>query len=292
MAYNSKYTGAEVDALLDKVAANDVISIDSALSTTSENPVQNKVVTAALNSVTQQLGSPSGDPMHYMYEASGATYNATDEDIPMVGVYGDSYLHKAKHWHLNELGDITNAEMMEIYRQSSLVNQRALARAYTGFTCRTNLPLVWDGRCNVSEGFDNMQATNFCVRTQMEVFRMVSRRNAGDIYPKWSSPASFFYASQKLRKIIGEFCFADGPTAVAFECALLEEVRLRELKHTVSFKACSKLSSASILYMIANSAATSAIVITLHADAYARAEADTEIQASLTTHPNVQLASA
>lgn len=44
MAYNSKYTGAEVDALLDKVAENDVISIDSALSTTSENAVQNKAI--------------------------------------------------------------------------------------------------------------------------------------------------------------------------------------------------------------------------------------------------------
>ena len=48
MAYNSKYTGAEVDALLDKVAENDVISIDSALSTTSENPVMNKVIAEEL----------------------------------------------------------------------------------------------------------------------------------------------------------------------------------------------------------------------------------------------------
>lgn len=49
MAYHSKYSGAEVDSLLDKIKADDVGSIDSSLSTTSENPVQNKVITEELN---------------------------------------------------------------------------------------------------------------------------------------------------------------------------------------------------------------------------------------------------
>lgn len=49
MAYHSNYSGAEVDALLDKIKNDDVGSIDSSLSTTSENPVQNKVITEELN---------------------------------------------------------------------------------------------------------------------------------------------------------------------------------------------------------------------------------------------------
>lgn len=49
MAYHSKYSGAEVDALLDKIKDDDVGSIDSSLSTTSENPVKNKVITEELN---------------------------------------------------------------------------------------------------------------------------------------------------------------------------------------------------------------------------------------------------
>ena len=49
MAYHSKYSGAEVDALLDKIKDDEVGSIDSSLSTTSENPVQNKVITEELN---------------------------------------------------------------------------------------------------------------------------------------------------------------------------------------------------------------------------------------------------
>lgn len=49
MAYQSKFTGAEVDSLLEKIAADDVGRIDSALSTTSTNPVTNKIVTGELN---------------------------------------------------------------------------------------------------------------------------------------------------------------------------------------------------------------------------------------------------
>lgn len=51
MEYHSKYTGAEVDALLGKVESGDVggkVTVDSALSTTSENPVMNKVITEEL----------------------------------------------------------------------------------------------------------------------------------------------------------------------------------------------------------------------------------------------------
>jgi hypothetical protein len=49
MAYHSKFTGAEVDSLLEKIAADDVGRIDSALSTTSTNPVTNKTITEELN---------------------------------------------------------------------------------------------------------------------------------------------------------------------------------------------------------------------------------------------------
>jgi hypothetical protein len=49
MAYKSKYTGAETDALLDKINNDNVGKIDAFLSTTSEKPVTNKVLTVELN---------------------------------------------------------------------------------------------------------------------------------------------------------------------------------------------------------------------------------------------------
>lgn len=52
MAYHSKFTGAEVDSLLEQVQKGEVgekVTVDSSLSTTSENPVMNKVITEELN---------------------------------------------------------------------------------------------------------------------------------------------------------------------------------------------------------------------------------------------------
>ena len=59
--------------------------------------------------------TPSGDPMHYAYEAVGATYNNTSADITITGIYGDTIVHKAGHWLLNEIGDISNKELRSIY---------------------------------------------------------------------------------------------------------------------------------------------------------------------------------
>ena len=60
--YESKYTGAEVDALLGKVESGDVggkVTVDSALSTESENPVQNKVVTEKLTELSAEVSELS-----------------------------------------------------------------------------------------------------------------------------------------------------------------------------------------------------------------------------------------
>ena len=65
MAYHSKYSGVEVDALLDKIKDDNVGSIDSSLSTTSENPVQNKVITEELNKKVNEtnIATINGQPL-------------------------------------------------------------------------------------------------------------------------------------------------------------------------------------------------------------------------------------
>lgn len=64
------------------------------------------------------------------------------------------------------------------------------------------------------------------------------------------------------------------------------------LKKGISFVDSPLLSNESILFLINHEASTSAITITLHPDAYARAMADEEILAALETHTNISLASA
>ena len=55
MSYYSRHTGEEVDSLLDKVKEGDVVEVDTSLSSTSKNPVQNKVVTSALSNKQDKL---------------------------------------------------------------------------------------------------------------------------------------------------------------------------------------------------------------------------------------------
>lgn len=58
MAYKSKYTGSQIDTLLEKIEDINLpekMSIDSELSLVSENPVQNKVITRALQRVNDRL---------------------------------------------------------------------------------------------------------------------------------------------------------------------------------------------------------------------------------------------
>lgn len=65
-----------------------------------------------------------------------------------------------------------------------------------------------------------------------------------------------------------------------------------KLKKDISFVDSPLLSNESVLFLINHEAATSAITITLHADAYARAMADADILSALEQHTNISLASA
>lgn len=64
-------------------------------------------------------------------------------------------------------------------------------------------------------------------------------------------------------------------------CKKLEYIQIKILGNDISFSDSPNLSKESILYMIQNSAATSAITITLHPTAYAMALADNDIQTAL-----------
>lgn len=75
-------------------------------------------------------------------------------------------------------------------------------------------------------------------------------------------------------------------------CFNLEEVKINSIRVSLSFSDSPNLSKDSILYMIQNSAATSAITITLHPTAYAMAIADSDIQAALQEKTFVSLAQA
>ena len=85
---------------------------------------------------------------------------------------------------------------------------------------------------------------------------------------------------------------AKNVSSFAYNCLLLQDIRIKNLPLSISFASSTLLSKESLLYMIENEAATSAITITLSALAYARLNADSDILAALDAHPNITIASA
>lgn len=75
-------------------------------------------------------------------------------------------------------------------------------------------------------------------------------------------------------------------------CVALEELRLLNLPLSLNLADSPLISKASILYIVTNAAPTTAITITLHADAYARLANDADIVAALAAQPLITLVSA
>lgn len=75
-------------------------------------------------------------------------------------------------------------------------------------------------------------------------------------------------------------------------CNNLAHIKIKNLAMSVSASTASLISKDSLLYMINNEAATSAITITLHSYAYSRLAEDADIVEALSNHPLVTLASA
>ena len=251
-------------------------------STDTQYPSAKAVYDALQNVGGGGMTTPSGDPMHYMFEAVGATYNATDADIPMVGIYGDSYVHKAGYWHLNELGDITNEEMRLIYNERyPTKTMRYMQEWFREASARTTLSSLTQT--------SSTQGNYIGTKAKCETMLFTADIN-GEIM--LANLADGFYRAEKLRKILGilNMSSATAINNTSLYCPMLEYVRFKGVKVSANLSLAPMLSNASILYIIQNETATSAIVITLHADAYARAMADADIQAALTAHPNVSLA--
>lgn len=75
-------------------------------------------------------------------------------------------------------------------------------------------------------------------------------------------------------------------------CNSLTYIKIKNLGSNIKIHSSSLLSKDSLLYIINNEAATSAITITLAAYAYTRLAEDADVVAALANHPNISLASA
>ena len=310
-----------IDAIEIEVPEVDLSEINQSLDKIESELTELSLEVSGLSERVENLeqggqggGTPSGDPMHYMFEAVGATYNATGADIPMVGIYGDSYVHKAKHWHLNELGDITSEEMREIYAESFPMRRRIiLESAFANTNIRTNIP-IWKG-CDTTAygsaastkvslfglGCDCSLEVFAWVVDSGEMMNIVKHLNLSSV----SNLFDFRSKTPKIKKVLGEINLSNISSTYSMfsRCTSIEEIRLYKLGADLDIKLAPRLSYASIKFLLANSNATSKKTLTLHATALANAEAAylADVEQDTTTYPtlsdwalskNIQIATA
>lgn len=298
---------------LDIALANEINGKQEALTLTVKD--NGNIVLANIQGQSKEFmpATPSGDPMHWAYVAAGAEYNDTGADIvkdaPWADMlddnpeddgtkYGYEYskvLHKAGCWYLNGVGDLSNNDMVQIYNHTNNFVRFAmddLTSVYYGLPARTNIipphKTMW---FTVKEGINMRDVVSL---SQIEVINF--NEYSAKTHP--ITPGSCIGAvahCNSLRFIINahfNMTKAYGLNDMFLRTPNLIGVFLQKINKDINFGDCGKLSKKSILYMINNEASTSAITITLHPDAYARAMADADILAALEQHTNISLASA
>lgn len=237
--------------------------------------------------------TPSGDPMHYAYEAIGAMWNGTGADIvkdaPWAELADDDadkiVVHKAGYWYLNGLGDLTNADMRQVYF-TPIFNGGFSEGMYYNTLARTIV-------CSqtIASSFVRASWRTLFRNGKIEIFGNNLAYNV-NVYDSMI----YSFAFTQMKAIL--YTINLSSTKISYEyspfsnASQLRYIKLKGLNNSLSINYSSFLTCKSILYMIQNEAATSAITITLHADAYARAMANADIVAALEAHPNVSLASA
>lgn len=216
-----------------------------------------------------------------LYEAAGAVYNET------TGFY-----------ELNGLNDITEKQMADIYIQANdiiweLSYKNIRRYSYASFRTNTSSHSIdgysdWFKKANNNLYLDN----TFVFCKNLEVLN-INGGSEYDVYVRIFTAA--FYGCEKLKTVIG---ILDVEAVASFAssfllCQALENITMKNLKADVDFKDSSLLSDASILYMVQNAAnGDKAITITLHPDALARANANSDIQSAITKNGHITLVSA
>lgn len=253
----------------------------------------NGATTAMLQdgSVTAQklsadIRSNAVSPLRPLFIAAGAEYNDTGADKTKTAPWGETVIHKAGHYYLNGLGDITEEQMMRIYHAGKISSQTPLGQ-YKETAIRTTIKGNYSG----SEG-QRLIFYYLCSNNRsIEVFNICTKTEIGVSNLRYA-----FDFCEKLKYIVPIILLDTRDSNDAFyafnNCYKLILCRIKSLKVSISFSKSSLISKDSVVYTIQNAAPSTAITITLHPDAYARLADDADIVAALEAQSLVSLVSA
>ncbi|MBO5921953.1 MAG: hypothetical protein J6Q48_06150 [Bacteroidaceae bacterium] len=227
------------------------------------------------------------NPLRPLFIAAGAEYNDSGADKTKTAPWGETVTHKAGHYYLNGLGDITEEQMMEIYNAP---HNALYEQAYAEMQ---NIRTLLFCGCSSSVGLNSCINALFLNCSNLEVIG----NNSGFFYfsSSVSTIKNLFKRCKKLRIVAVKPFYVNNAmfdSSVFSECSSLEYIRLDRLHFSLSLADCSNITKDSVLYIIQKAIPTSAITITLHPDAYARLANDADIVAALEAQPLVSLVSA
>ena len=227
------------------------------------------------------------NPLRPLYIAAGAEYNDSNIDTSRTSPWGESVTHKAGHYYLNGLGDITEEQMMAIYN-AGVANGASMASHYEGYT-KLRTCLRRNPRYNYSRVIGGYSAIDMNQSFQLCSTIEIIDVTGAAIYVK--SAIGAFQQCEKLVRIhdilnLGS-ASKSGLQGIFASCSLLENVRIKGIKVDISFSDSPNLNKESVVYIIQNAAPTAAMTITLHPGAYTRLADDAEIVSVLEAQPLV-----
>lgn len=220
------------------------------------------------------------NPLRPLYIAAGAVYNSS------TGLYS-----------LNGVENLTEDDIAISYNYKDMVYYLNTARILSGVGIRTIYPMRDTSLGQIFVDNKAIRGLYSFSLTSLELFRLAKYAQldttVSNLIPKCSTVAGMFSQCTKLHTVYP--LDIENVTSVvdAFKgTSALRTVRLFKLKMNISFSDSPLIDKESILYIINNSTAISAITITLHTDAYARLADDVDIVAALEAQPFISLVSA
>lgn len=270
------------DALSTKVDKTDIVQSTG----TSETAVMSQK--ASTDSFI--ANTPSGDPMHNMYVAMGAVWNGSGVDKTYPTPWADYAedeedkvcVHKNGCWKFYDVGDLTNSDMIYVYRDFGL-NIKFTNLQFIESKSRI-ISLGWhnDAKSFMNDGYEPFALCG-------NLIEIAFYKNGTGIVNIQGNCAYIFAFSPNLKYIYGNLNFTESISNTSFiNCLDLRIIFVNNLRSSISFKDSPKLSKHCVRYMIEN-ATDATITITLHPEAYKRAIADTGVQTALANKTNVSL---
>lgn len=232
--------------------------------------------------------TPSGDPMHYIYETAGAEW------IP----YADISTDGLEDWQVETL-NMTQAQADGgAWWHNGIfvtVEQNRINYVLTSGHYPANTPDYKYYLCNVTTTTNYKQLVNITDSRAFNTTINICNKLVAVMLPniRLSQMVYSFMHCPQLAKI---FNILDVSAVSSFNnvfvaCSNLRDISLKGLKANLDWSGAPKLSMTSIAYAITN-AGTASFTITLAATVYTAAMADADVQAALAAKPNVTLADA